>query len=211
MSEVPSFRRSVGWAPSRRIPAHSARTTTFRGSTSTASDRSTTSARPARPLSLRNAITSPVSTPGGSRRFTPTWTCSALPFRVVSMEWTFTVRERNPLSSRRASANARRRSRNDIATSTVVGSGEDRCVRSPANLRTRLMFPLYPIVTPDHPLGSPTRRKSGRWGGIRWRAPRESFSSPTAATTRISPGPACRLAPTRAAASEPFASHAPRP
>src|SRR5438552_3101437 len=55
-------------------------------------------------------------------------------------------------------------------------------------------------------------RKSGRaryW--IRWRVPRESRSSPTAPTTRISPADEGRLAATSADARGPFASHVPLP
>src|SRR3972149_6074342 len=47
--------------------------------------------------------------------------------------------------------------------------------------------------------------------GMRYRAPRESFSSPTAPITTTSPGPWCRLPANSAAASAPFASHAPLP
>src|SRR6266545_4935426 len=54
-------------------------------------------------------------------------------------------------------------------------------------------------------------RKSGRAWARRWRAPRESRSSPTAPTTTISPGPSWRWAAMSAAASAPFASQAPRP
>src|SRR5436189_3634943 len=54
-------------------------------------------------------------------------------------------------------------------------------------------------------------RKSGRAWARRWRVPRESRSSPTAPTTTISPGPSWRWAAPSAAASAPFASHAPRP
>src|SRR5207247_2316920 len=125
-----------------------------------------------RPISERKATTASTVTPGGSRRFTPTSTRSRLPSRRVSIVWTFAVRERNGLAPRCASQNPRSRSTNASPSSTVVRAGDERWVLSPSKRATRLTLPLYPIVTPDHPLGSPTTRKSGRWRGIRYRAVR---------------------------------------
>ena len=104
----------------------------------------------------------------------------------------------------------------EAAASTVsdIGPGlPERCAPLSSATKEKRMRPRYERATPLLPVGSPTTRAAGSWSGIRKRAPRESISSPTAATNvmRQSSGTSTAPPPTARAQQGLFASTEPRP